>query len=80
MSNTPRKHLDPVSWLFGRDLMASLKGTILYSVYGAKIDARAWMHATECVIEDDDTGEFWFDYISDTGDSTRATYSTLIWR
>ncbi|HZI88809.1 MAG TPA: MFS transporter [Pyrinomonadaceae bacterium] len=75
MSNTPRTHLDPVSWLFGRDLIASLKGTILYSVYGAKIDARAWMHATECVIEDDGKGEFWFDYISDTGDSTRATYS-----
>ena len=75
MSDTPRTHLDPVSWLFGRDLMASLKGTILYSVYGAKIDARAWMNAKECVIENKGEGEFWFDYISDTGDSTRATYS-----
>lgn len=87
MSNNQRPHLDPVSWLFGRDLIASLKTTVLYTVFGAKIDARAWMNAEEYtdfadnankfVSVDPKTGvrEFWFDYMSDTGDGTRATYS-----
>lgn len=83
MPRKKRAHLPPVSWLFGRDLMASLKTGILYSVYGTKIDARAWMNPDEITMGDHyitvnpetKEKEFWFDYISDTGDSTKATYS-----
>ena len=118
----------PVSWLLGRQLIASLKSTLLYTAFGSKIDARDWMDAKvfpsapefgETEKEDDaawreqrdkeareqrdtawlkmydrgfetqiagavpspepdftgDEGEFWFDYISDTGDGMTATYS-----
>lgn len=82
-SKETREHKDPVGWLFGRDLIASMKTSTLYTAFGAKIDARAWMSARafkfgdHYVTTDEETGEreFWFDYISDTGDSTRATYS-----
>lgn len=104
----------PVSWLLGRQLIASLKSTLLYTAFGNKIDARDWMDAklfpsiknSEGVNDDDKAraienrskaigqawnqlyqrdgaaadfaaadGEFWFDYISDTGDGMTATYS-----
>lgn len=34
---------EPVSWLGGRELIASLKGTLIYSIYGESIDPRPWM-------------------------------------
>jgi hypothetical protein len=88
-----------VAWLLGRQLLASLKGTLLYTGFGSKLDARDWMHAEEFPDADKthaeniwqqfadkswqesgtdywkSKGEFWFDYISDTGDGMRATYS-----
>jgi hypothetical protein len=107
-----RKFEKPVSWLLGRQLIASLKSTLLYTAFGTKIDARDWMDAKvfpwarvvknsgnpneapvlsskeevakiwEAIYERDDApdftsenGEFWFDYISDTGDGMTATYS-----
>ena len=106
-----RKFEKPVSWLLGRQLIASLKSTLLYTAFGNKIDARDWMDAklfppvkngevgqdgaaaiqnrrqaiakawSELYQRDEtadftaDGGEFWFDYISDTGDGMTATYS-----
>lgn len=40
-----RKFEKPVAWLLGRQLMASLKLTLLYTAFGSKIDARDWMDA-----------------------------------
>jgi hypothetical protein len=34
---------DPVSWLGGRELVTSLKGMLIYSLYGESIDPRPWM-------------------------------------
>ena len=101
-SKADRKFEKPVSWLLGRQLIASLKSTLLYTAFGTKIDARDWMDAkvfppaqrpadeawkTMYVRDEPDPntekpadftspqGEFWFDYISDTGDGMTATYS-----
>ena len=95
----PRVYKKPVAWLLGKQLIASLKGTLLYTAFGSKLDARDWMHAEEYPGADQahanntwqeyadkswpesgtdywkNKGEFWFDYISDTGDGMRATYS-----
>lgn len=110
-----RKFEKPVSWLLGRQLIASLKSTLLYTAFGTKIDARDWMDAklfppiknsdgtrtdTNATAAENlkkeigrvwnemyqrdpaktidlsaEDGEFWFDYISDTGDGMTATYS-----
>ncbi len=119
-----RKFEKPVSWLLGRQLIASLKSTLLYTAFGSKIDARDWMDAkvfpSDTKFRDENgqqdqlsreqrdkasraqrdkawlemyardgegqagaappdftspKGEFWFDYISDTGDGMTATYS-----
>lgn len=130
-----------VAWFGGREMIASLKNTILYSIYGEKSDPRVWMYpkiypdvneklknqisdvALEQTVEPladtvvetvtefwknksleqwnwkknnfeiwrkyfEDTregtrnwrrlnedGEFWFDYISDTGDGQMGVYS-----
>jgi len=91
----PREFQEPVAWLFGRQLIRSVKGILLYSAFGSKLDPRDWMTAKagsfdpagdpEELIEGLDADElaqrlkdndgFWFDYISDTGDGMRATYS-----
>lgn len=34
---------EPVSWLGGRELVASLKGMMIYSLYGENTDPRSWM-------------------------------------
>ncbi len=101
----------PVAWLLGRQLMATLKSTLVYTAFGTKIDARDWMDAkvysfdrqaseqakeeykklypeqpesapVELPIADPGQevawrkkNEFWFDYLSDTGDGMTATYS-----
>jgi len=66
----------PVAWLFGPQLIGGLKGILLYTAYGDKLDPRDWM--TPKVFDDfaqHDGEEFWFDYLSDAGDGTRAMYS-----
>ncbi|HYG81956.1 MAG TPA: hypothetical protein VD861_16280, partial [Pyrinomonadaceae bacterium] len=88
-----------MAWLFGRQLIASLKYILLYTAFKGKLDARDWMSAH--VIPDRGSPaeverfwrrgngapaqsgdplpasaeEFWFDYISDTGDGQKAVYS-----
>lgn len=101
----PEREFDgPVAWLFGRELVGSIKGILLYIAYGKKLDPRDWMDAqvfppgsrtaalefwrdpsSELAASKDpagnaegfweERGEFWFDYIADTGDGTAATYS-----
>lgn len=74
----PRKYEKPVAWLLGKQLIGSLKGTLLFTAFGNKIDPRDWMEAQPFSepgsVKDDET-EFWFDYVADTGDGMRATYS-----
>ena len=80
----------PVAWLLGRQLISSLKQLVLYTVFSGKLDPRDWMRPTvfsargpnsEEIIESGEpaaeprSGEFWFDYIADTGDGQLATYS-----
>jgi len=42
-SPQPREFEKPVAWLLGKQLLNSLKGILLYSAYGGKIDPRDWM-------------------------------------
>jgi hypothetical protein len=100
-----RQYEGPVAWLFGRELIGSIKGILLYAAYGKKLDPRDWMDAAvfphgdpeaaqrfwrepglapagakpaDSGAEqqwDESRGEFWFDYIADSGDGGTATYS-----
>src|SRR5215216_3617238 len=112
-SRGKRRFEAPVGWLLGRQLLRSLKGTLLYTTFGKKLDPRDWMEPrifpsevraealhqwrvqferkdhperddqeaskTSQVQSDEefwqDKKEFWFDYIADTGDGSRATYN-----
>ncbi|HEY6803980.1 MAG TPA: hypothetical protein VI306_10410 [Pyrinomonadaceae bacterium] len=68
----------PVAWLLGKQLIGGLKGILLYTAYGTKLDPRDWMtgevvnFATRTA---EQKGEFWFDYLSDAGDGNKAMYS-----
>ena len=44
----------PVAWLLGKQLLGGLKGILLYTAYGAKLDPRDWMTAEEVSFESDD--------------------------
>ncbi|HZB44154.1 MAG TPA: hypothetical protein VE360_02865, partial [Pyrinomonadaceae bacterium] len=71
-----RTYEKPVAWLLGRQLLNSFKGALLYSALGSKLDARDWMAAEVLDFAGDGgEGEFWFDYLSDTGDGVTAVYS-----
>lgn len=95
-----REYEGPVAWLLGRQMIGSIKGILLYSAYGKKLDPRDWMTARVfsfdsanekyplpegirkgqspkqlARLNESDPDAFWFDYISDTGDGMRATYS-----
>jgi hypothetical protein len=79
---TARGFLKPVAWLLGPQLLASLKWVALYTAFKGKLDPRDWMQAEvyDCAATprgntDVSTDEFWFDYMSDTGDGQRAMYS-----
>ena len=81
----------PVAWLLGRQLIASLKYILLYAAFKGKLDPRDWMKAevipaANSVAEVEQfwksqprnaasDEEFWFDYVSDTGDGQKAMYS-----
>lgn len=78
------KPVPPVGWLLGPQMWNFVKGNLLYAAYGSKIDPRKWMRArvypTDEQIRNGETwnatgDEFWFDYLSDTGDGQQATYS-----
>ncbi|HYN84480.1 MAG TPA: hypothetical protein VER32_04460 [Pyrinomonadaceae bacterium] len=78
MSSPEEKRVfeEPVAWLFGRQLLAGAKWILLYTAFGTKLDARDWMQANEFAFEPaGGDEEFWFDYLSDTGDGMTATYS-----
>jgi hypothetical protein len=71
-----RNYEAPVAWLLGRQLINSFKGWLIYGALGNKIDARDWMAAEVIEFPDaSESGEFWFDYLSDTGDGMMAVYS-----
>jgi hypothetical protein len=71
-----RRLRGPVRWLLDRQLLVNLREIVLYSVFGTRIDPRNWMAGLEVDLTDDFEGEeFWFDYLSDTGDGMTATYS-----
>src|SRR5689334_25117628 len=74
-ASAPRVFEKPVAWLFGPQLIGGLKGILLYTAYGDKLDPRDWMTGEVFSFDDPSEDEFWFDYISDTGDGTRAMYS-----
>jgi hypothetical protein len=77
MSTNPDERIfeSPVRWLLGRQLVGALKGALLYAAYGKKIDPRDWMASVPVTFPEEST-EFWFDYLSDIGDGTRAMYSS----
>jgi hypothetical protein len=71
-----RRLRGPVRWLLDRQLLVNLREIVLYSAFGTRIDPRSWMAGLEVDLTDDFEGEeFWFDYLSDTGDGMKATYS-----
>lgn len=65
----------PVAWLLGKQLLGGIKGMLLYTAYGAKLDPRDWMTAKEIPFDADGKDEFWFDYLSDAGDGSKAMYT-----
>ena len=69
-----RKYEKPVAWLFGEQLIGRLKGALLYTAYGKKLDPRDWMTGQAFSFDDKPRTEFWFDYLSDAGDGTKAMY------
>lgn len=75
----PRIFEKPVAWLLGQQLLGGIKGMLLYTAYGAKLDPRDWMAPEEqnfATPAAEAKGEFWFDYMSDIGDGTKAMYGT----
>ena len=72
---SPRVFEKPVAWLLGAQLIGGLKGMLLYTAYGSKLDPRDWMTADPIPFNEESKTEFWFDYLSDAGDGTKAMYS-----
>ena len=78
----PEEFEEPVAWLFGRQFIATFKYVLLYTAFKGKLDSRDWMKNEVIDVEqfwkqsaDNNGADFWFDYISDTGDGQRAMYS-----
>jgi hypothetical protein len=71
----PRVFEKPVAWLFGPQLIGGLKGILLYTAYGDKLDPRDWMTGEVFSFDNPEKQEFWFDYLADAGDGTKAMYS-----
>jgi|GEM_PF-899913 len=74
-NKSPRVWEKPVAWLLGAQLIGGLKGILLYAAYGSKLDPRDWMTAKELDFRDESKKEYWFDYLADAGDGTKAMYS-----
>ncbi len=78
MNNTSRIFEKPVAWLFGHQFIGTLKGLLLYTAHGEKLDPRDWMTGEAFSFDDpsrSEQPEFWFDYLSDAGDGNKAMYS-----
>ena len=73
----PDHFLGPVRWLFGRELVVYLRSIALYSAFGEELDHRDWMRPEliDLSREPCEEGAFWFDYVSDTGDSQLVMYN-----
>lgn len=54
---TVRKFEGPVAWLLGSQLIRSIKGILLYSAYGKKLDPRDWMTAKLASFDPEDPRE-----------------------
>lgn len=65
----------PVAWLLGKQLLGGIKGMLLYTAYGEKLDPRDWMSAKEIPFDAEGKEDFWFDYLSDAGDGSKAMYT-----
>ena len=84
-NQSSRDFKKPVGWLLGQQLLAALKWIAIYAAYGTKLDFRDWMQGQVSSYRDwaqdpakknwPEDEPFWFDYIADTGDGQRATYS-----
>ncbi|HEY0348890.1 MAG TPA: hypothetical protein VGC60_12130 [Pyrinomonadaceae bacterium] len=76
-ANNPenRTYEKPVAWLAGRDLLGGIKGILLYTAYGSKLDPRDWMTGKVIAFDSGNEQEFWFDFLADAGDGTKAMYS-----
>jgi hypothetical protein len=79
-STTGREFKPPVAWLFGRQLISGAKRIALYTFFGDQLDARDWMgrptkEATKRHAAPSSGGDFWFDFMSDTGDGQKAVYN-----
>lgn len=59
VDRSERKFLKPVRWLFGRQFMGSLKGLLLYTAYGSKLDPRDWMRANVFPPLAEDAERYW---------------------
>ncbi len=72
---TPRR---PVPWLAPLLLLNTGLRTVLAMLFGAYLDKRELQNALPGDLfaqPGDDSGELWFDYVSDLGDGFDATYS-----
>ncbi len=66
----------PVAWLLSRQLISKLRDIGLSTLHGDKLDHRDWMQGDRIDFSaEGEGGEFWFDYISDTGDGQLAVYN-----
>ncbi|MFT3765745.1 MAG: hypothetical protein QM820_09540 [Minicystis sp.] len=74
----PKTFEAPVTWLFGSKLLRQVGWIALYSLWGRRLGGIDWMNPGEPIEEPlarPNDEEFWFDYIADSGDSQKATYS-----
>ncbi len=71
------KMLPAVGWLLGPDLLRALKRIALAALYQEKVDPRVWMHAEpiDDFAAEPAEEEFWFDYMSDTGDAQWSMFT-----
>jgi hypothetical protein len=82
--------LGPTSWGLSRRFVASLGRTALFDLVPDRVDPRDWMTAELAPIDwtphllasppaasgcEEGCEDLWFDYVADTGDSQRGTYS-----
>jgi hypothetical protein len=65
----------PVRWLLSSRLLGSLRKIALYSFSKRDLDIRDWMQPAVDLSFAQETGDFWFDYIADTGDAQLGVYN-----
>jgi hypothetical protein len=81
------RFLAPVRWMLGRKLMTELQWIAINSLVGSSHSGIGWMDARESAADKKPLADgektappkdLWFDYLADTGDSTRATYRVAV--